>query len=463
MLPFFGSTPSRAGAQGNQQTFVSVDAPVIAITGVNLIDGTGTEIQHSQTIILRDGKIEWVGPSESAPIPDGAEVLDLPGHTVTPGLVMMHEHMFYPSGRGTVYNTQSYSFPRLYLGGGVTTMRTAGSMAPYADMNVKRAIDSGRILGPRMHITAPYLNGEGLGIYQVKALRGPEDARRMVDYWADEGATSFKAYMHISGEELAEAVDAAHARGLKVTGHLCSVTFREAAEIGIDNLEHGLLASTDFVDGKEVDSCPRGANQSLLDLDIDGAEVSALIDQLVSAGVAVTSTLTVFETYTPGRPSAPDGALEAMLPETRRQYVSQKERIDASGTSQWRTLFAQEMAFELAFARAGGLLLAGTDPTGYGGVVAGYANQRMLQLLVEAGFTTEEAVEIATLNGARFLEIEDQIGTIEVGKVADLIIFEGDPTQEIGAFTRSVFVFKAGVGYDSQALLSSIKGTVGIH
>jgi enamidase len=297
------------------RAFVRTDAPALALVNVRVIDGTGAPAREGQTIVIREGDIAYAGPAAGAPT-DGAEILDLAEHTVMPGFVMLHEHMFYPAGNA-MYNELGYSFPRLYLAGGATTIRTGGSMMPYADLNLKQWIDSGRIPGPRMHVTGPYLNGPGLGIPGVHALSGPDEARRMVAYWADAGATSFKAYMHISRDELRAAVEEAHARGLKVTGHLCSVTYREAADIGIDNLEHGFFASTDFVSGKQPDECPGSASASLTELDTSSEAAQSLIRHLVDAGVAITSTLTVFETSVPGRPSAPHAALDAMVPEVR--------------------------------------------------------------------------------------------------------------------------------------------------
>jgi imidazolonepropionase-like amidohydrolase len=377
---------------------------------------------------------------------------------------MLHEHMFYPAGRG-MYNQQTFSFPRLYLAGGVTTIRTAGSMSPYEDLNLKRAIDAGQVPGPKMHVTGPYLNGPGLPILAVKALRGPEDARKMVEYWANEGVTHFKAYMQISSAELAAALDAAHARGIKVTGHLCSVTFREAADLGIDDLEHGFLAATDFVEGKADDRCPPNnqVTQSLLDLDPDGPEVTELIRYLIDHDVAITSTLPVFETFTPDRPQISDGALDAMLPEAREQYVQQRARVDERSDSPWSTLLKKEMQLEHAFARAGGLLVAGTDPTGYGGIVAGFANHREVELLVEAGFSPVEAINVATLNGAKSLEADDRVGTIEIGKAADLFVVEGDPSTDVRDIRNVEIVFKDGIGYDSEKLIASALGSVGLR
>lgn len=464
LTPYVASAQTALTDQVRQ--FVSVDAPVIALTHARVIDGTGAVARDDQTIIVDRGVIRSVGDAARIAVPEGAKVIDARGKSVMPGLVMMHEHMFYPSGGGTVYNEQAFSFPRLYLAGGVTTARTAGNMAGYADLELKHAIDSGRAVGPWLDATAPYLNGPGLPIYQVHALTGPADATQMVSHWADRGATSFKAYMHIRRNELAAAVKEAHRRGLKVTGHLCSITFREAATIGIDNVEHGLVTASDFVKGKKPDECPTangGVPASLMNLDVNGAEIQSLIKYMIAKRVALTSTLTVFETLTPGRPQAPQGALDAMLPESRDQYTRRWSQIAAEANSPYATLFPKEMQFELAFFRAGGVLLAGTDPTGYGGVVAGYSNMRELELLVEMGLTPLEAITVATLNGARYMGRADRIGSIAVGKRADLLLVNGDPSTRIADIEKLETVFKDGVGFDSAKLFASVKGQVGLH
>lgn len=445
-----------------QDPFVATRAPVVVLTHVRVIDGTGAAPSDDQTLVIRDGKIAALGDAARVAVPAGAEVRDLSGRTVFPGYVMLHEHLFYPAGNGA-YPEQSWSFPRLYLAGGVTTIRTGGSMVPYADLNLARAIAAGQQIGPDMDVTAPYLNGPGLPIPGVKALRDAEDARRMVNYWGDEGATSFKAYMQITRVELKAAIDAAHARGLKVTGHLCSVTYREAADLGIDNLEHGFFASTDFAPGKTVDRCPSTgqARSAIAALDPSSPEIQGLLQDLVAKGVAITSTLTVFETSVPGQPRAPDAALEAMLPEAREQYLASWSRASRDTTGRARREFQALMALEREFVRLGGLLVAGTDPTGFGGVVAGFSNQRQVELLVEAGFTPVEAIRIATLNGATFLGRDARIGTLVVGKDADLVVVAGNPATRIADLERVELVFKKGTGYDAPAIISSVKGVVG--
>jgi imidazolonepropionase-like amidohydrolase len=445
-----------------QQPFIVASDSVIALTNARVIDGTGAPSRDGQTILIRNQRIAALGPGGTIAVPAGATVRDVSGKTVIPGLVMLHEHLFYVAGGGA-YPTHVESFPRLYLAGGVTTMRTAGNMGGYSDFNAARLIETGRIPGPDIVVTAPYFNGPGLPIPGVKALRDSLDAHRMATYWADEGARSFKAYMQITRAELAAIIAVAHARGVKVTGHLCSVTYREAADLGIDNLEHGFFASTDFAPNKSRDQCPGGSagKQALAARDVNDPEVQALLKQLVSKGVTLTSTPTVFEISVPGQPKAPQGALDAMLPQVRTQYETTWDRIARDTSSRARREYTRMLALEREFVRLGGRLVLGTDPTGYGGVVPGYANQRAMQLLVDAEFPTVDVVRIATLNGATFLGIEKRTGSIAVGKDADLVVLDGNPLVDPTAFSRTQLVFKRGVGYDSAALFASVKGLVG--
>jgi enamidase len=284
----------------------------------------------------------------------------------------------------------------------------------------------------------------------------------MVAFWADAGATSFKAYMHITRAELGAAIEEAHRRGLKVTGHLCSVTYREAAALGIDDLEHGFFAATDFVADKKPDECPgQGAGQrALAAVDAGGETVRTLIAELVSRRVALTSTLTIFETFVPGRPLPP--GLDVLEPQLRAQFVQRHATTASSAGSPMTALFAKAAAMELAFARAGGLLVAGTDPTGGGGVIPGYSNQHALELLAESGFTPLEAIRIGTLNGAKYLGRADRVGSIAQGKQADLVVVAGDPSSRIGDVRNVQLVFKQGIGYDPAKLIESVKGKVGL-
>lgn len=449
-------------AMADDDAFIEHQYGAFVVENVSLVDGSGAPVKHNQSVVVRQGQITQVVASDSFTPEQGLELIDGRGKTLLPGLVLMHEHMFYPTGRRN-YTEMLYSFPRLYLAGGVTTVRTAGTTAPYADLNLRQAIQEGAMLGPDMDVTAPYLNGSGLQILKINALSGAFDAKRMVSYWADEGATSYKAYMHIASEELQAVIDLAHSKGHKVTAHLCSVTYREAAAMGIDNLEHGFFAATDFVAEKRKDECPgRGELlQSLADLDLDSAPVQSLIAFLIEKNVTITSTLTVYETYAPGRPLASEGALALMIPQVREQYTSTHQQIAETTDSLWPKVLNKMMALEKRFVEAGGTLMVGTDPTGYGGVVAGYSSKRALELLVEAGFSFEQAVKLASLNGARFLNRADQVGSIEVGKRSDMVLVNGQPAEKIEDIQNIELVFKNGIGYSSPKILAAMKETVG--
>ncbi len=452
------------GLSADVKAFVTVDAPLFALTHVRVIDRTGAPAREDQTIIVSGGKIQALGDAAATPVPTGAKIIEMRDATVIPGIVGMHDHIFYPAARAH-YNTLAYSAPRLYLACGVTTIRTTGSLEPFTELNLKKAIDRGTVPGPKMHVTSPYLEGPGAFTLQMHELTGPEDARKMVQYWAEQGIDNFKAYTNITTAELAAAIGEVHKRGLKISGHLCSIGFREAAALGIDNLEHGLLADSEFAPGKKPDSCPssRESREILLKLDVSGPQIQETIRDLVAHKVAVTSTLPVFEISVPGRPPLQQRVLDAMAPDIQIAYLTQRARVGESKDSPMPTLLKKEMEFELEFVKAGGLLIAGPDPTGYGGVVPGFGDQREVELLVEAGFTPVEAIKIATHNGALYLNELGRTGTLAAGKQADMVLIKGNPTRDITDIEKVETVFKDGIGYDSAKLIEAVRGSVGIR
>src|SRR5262249_40942349 len=162
---------------------------------------------------------------------------------------------------------------------------------------------------------------------------------------------------------------------------------------------------------------------------------------------------TVFETFTPGRPMPP--GLDVLTPQLQENFRRARERVEGSTNSVYVKLFPKAMALERAFVKAGGVLLAGTDPTGSGGVVPGFSDLRQIELMVESGFTPLEAIQIATSNGARYLGRDARVGTIAVGKQADLVVVSGDPSTTIADIRRVETVFKKGVGFDPAKLIDS--------
>lgn len=457
LFGFFGVSQAQELSDRVKQ-YVAMDAPAFALVNATVIDGTGAAARTGQTVLVENGVIRAVGSSVT--IPSGYKQIDAKGKTVIPGMIGIHNHTFYTTSERRIQLDETA--PMLYLASGVTTIRTTGSYAPYSEIELKQAIQAGQRVGPNMFITGPYLTG-GEGYTYMTRVRGPEDARRVVKYWAEEGVDWFKAYTLITRDELKAAIEEAHAHGLKVTGHLCSVSFREAVELGIDNLEHGFFTNTDYDSDKPVDECPSDFRESLIEVDLNSPDIQATFKTMIDAGVGMTSTLAVYEMYVPNRPPLEQRVLNAMSGEVQKEYLQTRASIAQQNSEMWPQLFAKSQEFERAFVAAGGLLAAGVDPTGYGGALPGYGDQRNYELLIEAGFNAGEVVQIMSLNGAKVLGIDQKTGSIEAGKVADLVLLDGDLSANPALIRNVEWVFRNGVGFDSAALIRAVEGRVGIQ
>lgn len=444
--------------------FVTYQQQEILLENLRLVDGSGAPAAENQCILIRSGKIASTEHSGACAASPGASRLDLGGKTVLPGFVMLHEHMFYNASDPDwfIQSTQPVVFPRLYLAGGVTTARTAGSFEPYTDLKVKQYIANGRLVGPNFDTTAPFIEGYPAQFLQAPELQTAEQAVTYVNYWADQGMTSFKAYMNVKRSVLKASIDAAHARGLKVAGHLCSVTYEEASDMGIDNLEHGFLIATDFVENRKPDTCGGFPLERFVEMELDSPEVQALMNKLIANNTAITSTLAVLARISATVNPPNNAAIDVLGHAAKLHYLGNHVAGYARALENdiWERAVRQEMAWEKAFHDKGGLVVTGSDTTGIGGTVAGFANHELLKLLVEAGFSPLDAIKISTLNGAISMDREDELGTVAVGKNADLIVIDGNPDININDITRVVTVFKDGVGYDSKALIEASKGRV---
>ena len=462
---------SQSNFSAETRKYIEYNDSIIVFKNALLIDGKGNLPKPHQTVIISSGNIKWVGDDAKAIMPKAGNIVDLNGKALIPGFVMLHEHMYISAfdfdTRVLNLRQLPVSFPRLYLACGATTIRTCGSVEPYSDISIKKSIDRGLSPGPSIELTAPYIEGRSSLFPQMNALKTPEEATAFVNYWADQGFTSFKVYMAVDKPTLKAAIDAAHKRRLKITGHLDAVTYREAASLGIDNLEHGFLASTDFVTDKKENEGPANgaADTSVANLDINSDRVKDFIQYLIDKKVGVTSTMAVMEGFTTRQPRPNWEALNSMSPDTRDFYLKMLANTKSSpGSTEFDKAFVKGARMEKMFYDMGGLLTVGTDPTGNGGTLAGYGSWRAIELLVEAdGFTALEAIRIATLNGSVALGFEKTIGTIEVGKSADMLIIDGDPSKNIRDIRKVLYVFKNGVGYNSKKLFESVKGRVGFN
>jgi imidazolonepropionase-like amidohydrolase len=451
--------------------YIEYNDSVMVFKNALLIDGKGNDAKPHQSVIISNGKIKWIGDDATLQLPTGAKFIDLNGKALMPGLVMLHEHMYISahdiSTRYLHLKQLPFTFPRLYLAAGATTIRTCGSIEPYSDLRIKKDIDLGLLPGPSMELTAPYIQGKSSNFPQMKENKTPEEAAAFVNYWADQGFTSFKAYMGVDKPILKAAIDAVHKRHLKITGHLDIVTYHEAAILGMDNLEHGFMASTDFAAGKKENEKPATgvAIKGLGNLDIQNDSVKQFIQLLIDKKTGITSSLAVFEGATTTQPQPVEEAVSAMSPDTRDFYLKRLVATKSvKGLTDYDKAFAKAAKMEKLFYDMGGLLTVGTDPTGNGGTLAGYGNWRAIELLVEAdGFTPLQAIKIATQNGSVALGFDKSIGSIEIGKAADLLIIDGDPSKNISDIRKLQYVFKNGVGYNSKKLFDSVKGKVGFN
>ncbi|HEY1872650.1 MAG TPA: amidohydrolase family protein, partial [Chitinophagaceae bacterium] len=437
--------------------FISVNEDTVALIHAAVIDGTGGAIKPDQTILIIKGKIAHTGNTSAVVVPNAARKIDCTGKTIIPGMVMMHEHLFYGESLPPNYIAQEMpvSFPPLYLAGGVTTMRTTGSIEPQTDLNIRQEIAEGKMIGPDIDVTGPYIERSGIPIPEVLFIKSPADAVKEVNYWADIGCTSFKLYMDLTREDAKAAIDAAHKRGIKVTGHLCSISFREAAELGIDNLEHGFYVSSDFEKNKKEDVCNQSAQLlSVRQLNEQSDSMKELMKYLIKKNVAITSTLPVFEPYS-GREIFPGDGGDALTTSIKDIIEKNYNAVNGKDSAAIK-MFKKEMAWEKQFADMGGRLMAGIDPTGAGRVIPGYADRHILELLVEAGFSLPQAVKICSLNAAKYLGKDKETGTIEAGKRADLVLIDGDLQKDIRAVRNTEIVFKNGVGFDSKKIFEAM-------
>ena len=392
--------------------------------------------------MLSNGKIISIEKTGKLPVPATAKIIDLTGKTILPGLVMLHEHMNYNTG-AAVWQFQPVSFPKLFLAAGVTTLRTAGAENPMYDLNLKRQIDKGVLVGPRIFVTGPMFNDVSGGFLGDFIISTYEEGRKATGFWAEKGCTSFKVYSDISREALRGVIDEAHARGLIVTGHLGRMSCTEAANLGIDNIEHSF------------GSCSSDLNLSwdtTWSIKPEQQEAKELIRLLIAKNIVLTIT--------------PFSDSDFRNPE-QLDYLSTDERKRVEGYLKDPPPFMpkeindkQLRPLEKLFIKNGGRVVLGADAADCG-LLPGFQDHNAMVSMVKAGWTPLEVIKIATIDGAKFLKIEKELGSIDVGKIADLLIVSGKPDQNIYDIKKVAIVFRNGIGYDSKALRERVKGLVG--
>lgn len=430
--------------------FLKDEATAFVLENARLIDGSGGPAVEGVTVMIDQGRITYVGKDAPAP-PENAKHINLAGHTILPGLVMMHEHINYFSG-AEVWDSHPRSVPKLLLAAGVTSARTAGAEAPQIDLNLKRRIDEGLSVGPRLFVTGAYLNGEDSPFLGDNIVRNAEEAAALTRFWADRGATSVKVYSMISAEALRGAVEEANRKGIHVAGHLGEIGCEEAADAGIHTIEHSLSSCL-----KDLGVDPTKLAEFRYE---DHKEAAGrLIKKLVARGVVLVATPPATETYEPS-----EDELASLSPQQLERYqllVSQRPPW-LPPLSVVEVVNDAHRKFERDFVAAGGRLLLGADASDFG-KVPGYANHSAIIALVKAGFEPVHVIRFASSNAAEFLGQSDNFGTVSPGKAADLLVVAGAPDKQIEDIRRVEYVFKDGQAYDSAKLREAAKGQIGLH
>lgn len=441
-----------SGCAASDHTRSGDRSPMVVILGVTVIDGTGSAPAHDMAVVIEGDRIRAVARADGFVPAADALLIDGRGKTVIPGLVGMHDHTHVPGDTFTGDVAAD-----LWLAGGVTTVMTAGSASPQEEIALAAKIADGSRSGPQIVPSAPYVTGPG-GNGPMEKPADAEAARTFVREWHGKGVTWFKIYRHIEPTIARAIIDEAHRLGAKVTGHLCSLTFAEAAKMGIDGIEHGLVSASDFVGDKQPGQCV-SASHLIEGLDLDSAEVRRLIATLVDRGVTITSTLPIIEARFAHRPQADERSLAALTPAARARVMQRTAGLERQGSRWSPGTWDKILKFEQLFAAAGGTLLAGPDFGHH--IVPGYGNQRGIELLVESGFPVAIAIRIATFNGAQALGMSDRIGRIAKDFEADMVLLDGDLSQDIGAIRRVETVFVNGKAIDPRPLVARAAGRFG--
>lgn len=432
--------------------FVSFDQKQIALVNAYVVDGTGQAGKANQSVLLDNGKIVSIGADII--IPDTYEVINVEGKTIIPGIVGVHNHLHIPH-----FPFIGEVASKMYLASGVTTIQTCGSASSDKELELASSIQAMEQLGPYIVASGPYFTGEG-GSQAMIIPRNEKHIRDTMQHWIQKGISWFKVYRHTKPDDLEIIVDEAHKHNCKVTGHFCSITFAEAIKIGIDGIEHGLNSASDFRKNKDYGVC-NGSREYMDELIINSKKVKDLQQLIIDSNVFVNSTLAIYETSVPNRAFADKRTLRAMSPFLKNQYDERRANFDQRENDLKREKRLKKiMEFEYQFYQLGGLLGCGADAGRHN--LPGFGDQRNFELLREAGFTVEEAIQIMTHNGAQILELPN-IGSIEIGKNADLVVLDGLLNTNPAIIRNVETVFKNGIGYKPSKILETTNGKIGVN
>ncbi len=401
------ATPGRLSNTGAKQHLKPVNESeipagrsTIAIINVNIIDGNGGNAISDGCVLVKGGRIEAVGQMGSVKIPENAETIDGKGMSILPGFIDSHFHL-----------DRVKDLPALFLQNGVTSLRDPGAwIEAYAEER-----KSGKQM-PRLFLTGPHLDGSPPAYpYDAFVVRDESEAIKQVNDAADEGASAIKVYFRIAPGLIKVITETAHKRGIPVTAHLEITEAMQAIEAGLDGIEHITSFGLSLIPKREAEKYRQGmlANNDFRkqgryaiweNLDVNSPAADSLARLLVKKRIFVSPTLGAFE-YQAGTGSADKTKLKGF-----NALKSFTAKLKKSGVK---------------------LVLGSHSMIPY--AEKGWAFQREMELWVESGISASEVIVAATMENARFFRIEDQLGSIEKGKIADLVLVRGNPLEDIKA------------------------------
>jgi imidazolonepropionase-like amidohydrolase len=375
----------------------------------------------------------------------------------------MHGHLF--SSVGGQFASQLVPFARLYLAGGVTSVFTAGEAEPEAALAFRAAQRSGDEVGTRVYSAGPYFNHAGGLVGFMLDVDSAVEARAKLREWKDR-IDGVKVYTDITPEELAAVVEEADAAGLRVTGHLGSLTAGQAIDLGIDRLEHGIYAMSEFGRPNPANPYDLEYLYGLAEIDFETGAGAELVDKIVARGTVLDPTIVILESVFAGPLElAPDWRRYlAPAAQTREQIVRAQGGLrPALGPEDWRSLVEgvldKQRELVRRVHRKGGKVVGGTDPV-LADVLPGYGLHREAEHFVLAGLDELEAIRACSLSAAEALGLEEELGSIAPGKLADLVVVEGDPATDITALGRTKMVYQAGARFSPEELRESVVGKI---
>jgi imidazolonepropionase-like amidohydrolase len=413
----------------------------LVFRGANLFDAATATSRKGMTVVVSGERIAAVGPDGAAPVPEGAEVIDAAGRTLLPGLWDMHVHVSDLDGP-------------LNIAAGVTSVRDlANDIDKLAALS--RSWTEGIAVGPRV-IAAGFLDGPGPYAGPTKVLVDtPEEARAAIARYASLGYPQIKVYSSIRPELVEGIIAAAHERGMRVSGHVPAfMTADQFVRLGADEIQHANFLFLNFWGDTVKDTRTplrfTAVAQHAAELDLDSERVRAFLRLLKEHGTVSDPTVSIFEEMflsRPGTVSPGYAAVADRLPvQVRRGLLTGGLPVPEGSDQRYRDSFRAVLGMVRRLEAEGIPIVAGTDS------LAGFTLDRELELYVEAGIPAPRVLQIATLGAARVMKRDSELGSIEPGKMADLVLVEGDPSARISDIRRVVTVVKNGVVYDPEAI-----------